>query len=111
MQQGHDEPETYGIGSRARRQEIERFVKGAGTYVDDVHLPNQAYACFVRSIAAHAEIKSIDVDAARGLPGVIGVYTGVELADSIAQCPLTTDRVRYVGDPIGVVIAESRYQA
>src|SRR5687767_5874771 len=102
MRPTHHEPETYGIGSRARRQEIERFVKGAGTYVDDVHLPNQAYACFVRSIAAHAEIKSVDLEAAGTLPGVIGVYTGAELAGSIHQCPLATDRVRYVGDPIAV---------
>jgi aerobic carbon-monoxide dehydrogenase large subunit len=117
----HDQPEGgYGIGSRARRQEIERFVKGAGTYVDDVHLPNQAFACFVRSIAAHAEIKRIDTEAARMLPGVIGVFSAAELSrgsttvlepPGIAQCPLATDRVRYVGDPVAVVIAESRYQA
>jgi carbon-monoxide dehydrogenase large subunit len=117
----HDQTDgRYGIGARARRQETERFVKGAGTYVDDVHLPNQAFAAFVRSIAAHAVITHIDLEAARQLPGVIGVYTAAELSrgstvvlepPGIAACPLATDRVRHVGDPIAVVVGESRYQA
>lgn len=116
-----DQPDGHeGIGARARRQETERFVKGAGRYVDDIHLPNQAFAAFVRSIAPHAVIAGIDLEAARQLPGVIGIYTAAELArgsasvlapPGIAQCPLAADRVRHIGEPIAVVVAESRYVA
>ena len=104
-----------GIGAKARRQETERFVQGAGTYVDDVRLPGQAYAAFVRSLAAHAVIRNVDAQAARALPGVVGIYTAAELTrgsnallepPGLAPCPLASTRVRHVGEPIAVVVAQ-----
>ncbi len=64
-----------GIGSPLRRKETERFIQGAGTYADDVQLANQAYAAFVRSFHAHAEIKCIDAEGAKAMPGVLGVFS------------------------------------
>src|SRR4029450_10835256 len=103
-----------------------------GRYVDDMVVPGMKHAAFVRSPHAHAEIKSIDVNAAKGMPGGIGVLTGKELkADGIgnlicgwmihshdgsgmkmgAWSPLAVDRVRYVGDAVVIVVAETKGQA
>ena len=121
-----------GVGARVARKEDKRFITGAGRYVDDMVVPGMKYAVFVRSPHAHAEIKKINVKAAQAMPGVIGVLTGKELkADGIgnlicgwmihskdgtpmkmgAWSPLAVDRVRYVGDAVAVVVADTKGQA
>jgi carbon-monoxide dehydrogenase large subunit len=121
-----------GIGARVARKEDRRFLTGAGRYVDDMVVPGMKHAAFVRSPYAHADIKKIDVKTAQAMPGVIGVLTGRELkADGIgnlicgwmvhskdgtpmkmgAWSPLAVDRVRYVGDAVAIVVAETKGQA
>ncbi|CCV14416.1 xanthine dehydrogenase family protein molybdopterin-binding subunit [Mesorhizobium sp. STM 4661] len=121
-----------GVGARVARKEDKRFITGAGRYVDDMVVPGMKHAAFVRSPHAHAQIKKIDVKKAQGMPGVIGVLTGRELkADGIgnlicgwmihskdgspmkmgAWSPLAFDKVRYVGDAVVVVVAETKSQA
>jgi carbon-monoxide dehydrogenase large subunit len=121
-----------GIGARVARKEDRRFITGAGRYVDDMVVPGMKHAAFVRSPHAHAEITGIDVSKAKAMPGVIGVLTGKELkADGIgnlicgwmihskdgspmkmgAWSPLAVDRVRYVGDAVVIVVAETKGQA
>jgi carbon-monoxide dehydrogenase large subunit len=120
------------IGASIKRKEDHRFLTGAGSYTDDVSLPGQTYAYFVRSPHAHATIKSIKKDKALKAPGVIAVFTGEDLAESkVGGLPcgwLITDvngqpmkepphpclaqgKVRYVGDHVAVVIAETHAQA
>src|SRR5688572_15224573 len=120
------------IGVRVPRKEDYRFLTGAGQYTDDVSLPNQAYAAFVRSPHAHANIKSIKTDKAKASPGVIGIYTGADLANAkVGGLPcgwLITDvngqpmkepphpclaqgKVRHVGDQVAVVVAATLDQA
>ncbi len=121
-----------GIGARVKRREDDRFLTGRGHYTDDISLPGQTWACFVRSPHAHARIRSIDTGTARSAPGVVGVFTGEDLAaDQIGGLPcgwqmtdrngepmkepphppLAQGKVRYVGDHVAVVIAEDPYQA
>ncbi|MFN3746085.1 MAG: xanthine dehydrogenase family protein molybdopterin-binding subunit [Hyphomicrobiaceae bacterium] len=121
-----------GIGASVKRKEDLRFITGKGQYVDDINRPGQAYAVFARSPVAHATINSIDVSEALASPGVLGVYTGADLAaDKIgglicgwmihskdgspmkagAHPALAQDKVRYVGDHVAVVIAETLDQA
>ncbi|MDN2568117.1 xanthine dehydrogenase family protein molybdopterin-binding subunit [Aquibium sp. A9E412] len=121
-----------GIGARVARKEDARFITGLGRYVDDMVVPGMKHAAFVRSPHAHAEITGIDVAEAKKMPGVIGVLTGKELkTDGIgnlicgwmvhskdgspmkmgAWSPLAVDRVRYVGDAVAIVVAETRGQA
>ena len=121
-----------GIGAAVRRKEDHRFITGKGHYTDDINRPGQAYAYFVRSPHAHATIKSIDAKTASGMPGVLAVLTGAELAaDKIgglicgwmihskdgspmktAPHPaLASGKVCYVGDQVAVVIAETLAQA
>jgi carbon-monoxide dehydrogenase large subunit len=121
-----------GIGARVARKEDRRFITGAGRYVDDMVVPGMKHAAFVRSPYAHADIKKIDVKAAEAMPGVIGVLTGKHLkGDGIgnlirgwmfhsndgtpmkmgAWSPLAVDRVRYVGDAVVIVVAETKGQA
>jgi carbon-monoxide dehydrogenase large subunit len=121
-----------GIGARVARKEDKRFITGAGRYTDDMVVPGMKHAAFVRSPHAHADIKKIDVSRAKAMPGVIGVLTGKELkADGIgnlicgwmihskdgtpmkmgAWSPLAVDRVRYVGDAVVIVVAETKSQA
>ncbi len=121
-----------GIGARVARKEDRRFITGAGRYTDDMVVPGMKHAAFVRSPHAHAEITAIDTSAAEAMPGVIGVLTGRQIkADGIgnlicgwmihskdgspmnmgAWSPLAVDRVRYVGDAVVVVVAETRAQA
>jgi len=117
------------IGARVARKEDYRFLTGAGQYTDDVALPGQTYAVFVRSPHAHAKIKSIKKDEALKAPGVLAVYTGEDLAAAKVgglPCgwlitgtdgqpmkepphpPLAQGKVRYVGDHVAVVIADSQ---
>ena len=120
----------YGVGQPVRRTEDPVLVQGQGKYTDDLNLPGQAYAVFVRSRNGHGIIKNIDTAAAKGMPGVLGVYTGKDLtAYGTMKCvvpfknrdgsemkkpprhSLHSDKVRFVGDPIAVVVAETMMQA
>ena len=121
-----------GIGASVKRKEDLRFITGKGQYVDDINRHGQTYAVFVRSPVAHATIKSIDTTAAMDAPGVVGVFTGADLAaDKIgglicgwmihskdgspmkagAHPALAVGKVRYVGDHVAVVIADTLDQA
>ena len=120
------------IGVSVKRKEDYRFLTGAGTYTDDVSLPHQSYACFVRSPHAHAKIKAIKQDKALKAPGVVAIFTGEDLAAAkVGGLPcgwLITDvngqpmkepghpclaqgKVCHVGDQVAVVIAETYNQA
>jgi aerobic carbon-monoxide dehydrogenase large subunit len=120
------------IGARVARKEDYRFLTGSGQYTDDVALPHQAYAAFVRSPHAHAVLKSIKTDKAKKASGVLAVYTGAELAAAKVgglPCgwlitdvkgqpmkeppypPLAQGKVRHVGERVAVVIAETAAQA
>jgi carbon-monoxide dehydrogenase large subunit len=119
-------PATRYIGESVLRVEDERVLTGRGRYVDDLQLAGMLHAVFVRSPLAHARIASIDASRAREMPGVVDVVTAEELVAGTSPMvvhaelpnyrspvfhPLATDRARYVGDPVALVIAETRYQA
>jgi carbon-monoxide dehydrogenase large subunit len=110
------------VGTPIKRSEDSRILTGRGTYVDDVVLPGMLHAAFVRSPIAHGRIVSVGVEQARQAAGVVAVYTGAEMEEFIPKRPdrpprppvfsqLCTDKVRLVGDPIVMVIAETRYAA
>src|SRR5213593_4430712 len=115
------------VGSSAKRGDDPRLLTGRGRYVDDVTLPRMVHVAFVRSPHAHARIVGIDVDDARRAPGVTCVLVGADTArlckpyrgilehyrgmKTGAMLPLATDRVRYVGEPVAAVAAETRAQA
>src|SRR5690349_2806428 len=124
--------QKYGVGQPVRRKEDDTLVRGKGKYTDDFSLPRQAYAWMVRSSHAHGIIKGIDISAAKGMPGVLGVWTAADLAAAgykpfvcglplksrdgtpllqTNRMPLATDKVRYVGDPVAFVVAETLAQA
>ena len=115
------EKEIAGIGHSVKRKEDDRFIRGAGTYVDDVVLPNMLHMALLRSPLAHARVNSINVDKAQALPGVIAVVTGETLAghnlawmptlSGDTQAVLATDKVRFQGQEVAAVIAESPYIA
>jgi carbon-monoxide dehydrogenase large subunit len=115
-------------GARVKRSEDKRILTGTGRYVDDVQLPGMLHAAFVRSTIAHGRITRLDVEEARTAPGVVAVLTGADIEALLhpgavgmaamlggpagpAFSLLCTDKVRLVGDPIVLVIAESRYVA
>tara|TARA_R110002072_G_scaffold11668_13_gene52335 strand:- start:2666 stop:5026 length:2361 start_codon:yes stop_codon:yes gene_type:complete len=121
-----------GIGARVERKEDFRFLTGQGNYTDDINRHGQTHAYFVRSPHAHAKILSIDIAAAKQAPGVVDVFIGQDMeADSVGSLicgwnvigkngeghiapphwPLARGKVRYVGDHVAVVIAESYQQA
>jgi carbon-monoxide dehydrogenase large subunit len=119
------------IGQGIPRNEDPRLLTGRGLFVDDVHLPGMLHAALLRSDFAHAEVRGIDVAAARQRPGVVAVFTAESLGDfwqpgpllvgpvpipdvvyhQATQVPLVRDRVRHCGEPLALVIAESRYVA
>ncbi|MEX2468192.1 MAG: xanthine dehydrogenase family protein molybdopterin-binding subunit [Pseudohongiellaceae bacterium] len=124
--------QKFGIGQPVTRFEDTRLTSGHGRYIEDINLPGQTWAAFVRSPHAHATLNGIDAEEARQAPGVLAVYTVADLrADGIGDIPcsagvqnsdgsacykpprpaLAADRVRFVGDPVAVVIAETRAQA
>ncbi len=124
--------QKYGVGQPVRRKEDDTLVRGKGKYTDDFSLPKQAYGWVVRSSHAHGILKGIDTTAARAMPGVLGIWTGADLAGAnfnpftcgmplksrdgspllqTNRMPLATDKVRYVGDPIAFVVAETVAQA
>jgi len=120
------------IGKRVQRNEDPRLLTGQALFVDDVDLPGMLHAAFLRSDYAHARLKSVDMSAARQRPGVVAVYTAEDMGKdwkpgpplvsppptvedvlfhSRTQVPLVKDKVRFAGEPIAVVIADSRYIA
>jgi carbon-monoxide dehydrogenase large subunit len=111
------------LGTRVARKEDPELLTVGGKYVDDLAPPEAHHAVFVRSVTAHAEITSIDTADAAAADGVIGVYTGADLEliplppsmgmlnQDMHRSWLALDRVRYVGDPVAVVVAESRAAA
>ncbi|MBA3259800.1 MAG: molybdopterin-dependent oxidoreductase [Gemmatimonadales bacterium] len=116
------------FGSAIKRREDPRLITGTATYTDDVKLPGLTYAAILRSPYAHARITAVDVSAARGAPGVLAIYTGrdiqaktvpVPCAWNVPNCDLkvpphpllAVDKVRYVGDGVAMVVAESRETA
>ncbi len=124
--------EQFGIGQGVTREEDPRLLKGRGLFVNDVNLPHQSYAVVLRSPHAHADIRSIDTTAATALPGVLAIYTGEDVAaDNLGvpgmpakwlrpdgapmkyrpQPPLALGRVRYVGDPVALIVADTLAQA
>ena len=117
---------TRYTGRRVHRVEDGRLLQGRGTYVDDVVRPAMLHACFVRSPIARGRILSVDVDAARALPGVRAVFLAADLNPGVHEQwhsqlgpqspetprpPLAEGEVRFVGDPIALVIADDRYVA
>ena len=119
-------PQKY-VGQPLRRREDPKLMTGSGRFLDDIKLPGMSYAAVLRSPVAHANIVSIDTSRARAMPGVIGVFTGEDMADvnplpcawqaagvdNFVNTPrlLALGAVKQVGDPIAVVVAESVYQA
>ena len=119
---------TRVFSSGIRRREDPRLITGRASYTDDIKLPGMAYAAILRSPFAHANITSIDTSGAAGQPGVLAVYTGADIEGHLNPIPcawhipdsnlimpdhpaIAKDKVRYVGDAVAVVVAESRYQA
>jgi carbon-monoxide dehydrogenase large subunit len=120
------------LGAAVRRKEDHRFITGKGQYTDDINRPGQSHAYFLRSPHAHANLKSIDIARAKAMPGVVAIYTGDDVAaDKVGGliCGwmihskdgtpmragphpiLAQGKVRYVGDHVAVVIAETVAQA
>jgi carbon-monoxide dehydrogenase large subunit len=120
----------FGIGQPVRRNEDPILLTGKGRYSDDVSLPGQLYAVMVRSPYAHGVLRGIDVSAAKGMPGVLGIYTAEDVKQyGKLRCTLpfrhrdgtemkaperhalAEGKVRFVGDPVACVVAETRAQA
>ena len=120
------------LGQSVKRVEDQRFITGKGRYTDDITLPNMTFAAIVRSPHAHANIKGFDTAAAAAADGVVAVFTGADIAESdIGGLPcgwqvdfksgetmiepahpvLASEKVRHVGDPVAIVIAETREAA
>src|SRR5215216_7048788 len=122
---------TRYFGERIKRNEDPRLLTGQGLYVDDVDLPNMLHAAFLRSPYAHARINNIDVSQALQREGVVAIYTADDLGDywkpgpllvspppvenivfnEKTQVPLAKDKVKFAGEPVVMVLAESRYIA
>jgi aerobic carbon-monoxide dehydrogenase large subunit len=124
--------QKFGVGQPVRRKEDDTLVRGKGKYTDDFQLPGQVYAWIVRSSHAHGVIRGIDIAAAKAMPGVLGVWTGADMVAAgygpftcalplksrdgtplhqTNRTALMTDKVRYVGDAIAFVVAETLVQA
>jgi aerobic carbon-monoxide dehydrogenase large subunit len=114
------------VGQRVKRTEDPRLIQGLGHYVDDIKLPDTLHVAFLRSMYAHAKIKSIDTSEASHAPGVVAVYTGKDVAGKIGPVPcagvlpglkipdyrvLASDHVTFVGHPIAAVVATDKYVA
>ena len=122
--------EKFGVGQSVKRKEDNELLLGEGTFQDDLNLPGQAHAFFLRSPHAHADIESIDSSAALTMPGVVAIYTGKDVeADGLGPVPCLMDafvpltrpdgspryyppnpllpaaRVRHVGEAVVMVIA------
>ena len=122
----------FGTGQAVRRTEDQRFLTGSGRYTDDITLPEQTYLHFFRSPYPHGRISMLETGEAREQPGVIAIYTAQDLSaagirdvigaampassvsdarDALEQPPLARDKVRYVGEPVVAILAESRSAA
>lgn len=122
----------FGVGQSVPRNEDPVLLQGRGRYTDDITLPGQLWAVMVRSPYAHGTITAIETEAAREVPGVLGVFTGADLAEggygpmrcvlplknrdgtplrNIERPALAMDKVRFVGDPVAFVVAETRAAA
>src|SRR6266850_1857284 len=120
----------YAIGEPVRRTEDPTLLRGEGRYTDDLNEPGQAYAHIVRSPHAHGVLRGVDAEAARKMPGVLAIYTGADLAGygphkcmldfkqrdgSPMKRPirrsLASDKVRFVGNPVACVVAETAVAA
>jgi carbon-monoxide dehydrogenase large subunit len=120
----------FGVGQPVRRSEDPKLLRGEGQYTDDVVRPGQAYAVLVRSQEPHGILRSIDIDSAKSMPGVLAVLTAADLAGYgglkcnlplknrdgspihyVPRPALAGDKVRFVGDPVACVIAETVNQA
>ncbi len=124
-EKGQTQRKNPGIGSRIKTKEDFRHIRGAGSFVDDVRLRDMTYASILRSPYAHAKIVKIDYKEALGVPGVLGILTSedvVRMSDPLPQMtvppasnlkdyPMAVGKVRYVGEPVAMVIATSRYIA
>lgn len=112
------------VGERIKRREDPRLISGTGTYVDDVKLVGMVTAVILRTPYSHAKINSIDLEAARSAPGVLTVISGADLKDKIKPVPcvapaeripfhpvLAIDKVRFVGEPVAVAVADNAYKA
>ncbi len=110
------------LGTRVQRIEDPALLRGRGTYIDNVAPTDALHVAFVRAFTAHGRIESVDTSDAAAMPGVVGVFTGADLdvgpltsapflAHQVSQPLLARDRVRYVGEPIAVVVAETKAQA
>src|SRR6201991_4129208 len=129
LRQGDQNMGVEGIGASVVRKEDRRFITGKGRYVDDIKLLGMTHAHFIRSPHAHAKIKSVDTSAAMKMPGVVGVLTGQEIVDDkignlICGWAITSkdgtamkmgawpamapETVRFVGQAVAVVIADSK---
>src|SRR6266516_3300014 len=116
-----DQAQIRGIGHSVKRKEDARFIRGKGNYIDDIHLPGMLYMSILRSPFAHAKLNGIDATRAQAVPGVIAVVTGELMAQhNLAWMPtmsgdtqavLVTDKVRFQGQEVAAVIAESAYIA
>src|SRR5918996_4352756 len=115
------------VGQPVKRFEDPKLITGRGSFVDDIKLPGMLHAAVLRSFYAHARIRSIDVSAARALPGVVAVLTGADIADVLPDIPtrpmvgeravdelrppehplLAKDKVCYVGQAVAVVVAQN----
>lgn len=122
---------TQNFGARIKRNEDPQLLTGRAQFVDDVHIPGMLHVAFKRSDYAHARILGINLDAAREQPGVVAIYTAADLGDFWQPSPLLVppppaehvifnqrtagqlarDKVRYVGEPVVMVVAENRYLA
>jgi carbon-monoxide dehydrogenase large subunit len=124
--------QKFGVGQPVLRKEDDTLLRGKGKYTDDFNLPGQAFAWIVRSTHAHGIIKRIDTSAAKAMPGVLGIWTGADIVAAgygpytcglplknrdgtpllqTNRTALMTDKVRYVGDPVACVVAETLAQA
>src|SRR5512145_1595045 len=122
----------FGIGQPVHRKEDPRLLRGQGRYADDIDLAGQAFARVVRSVYAHGRLRGVDLGAARQAPGVLAVYAAADFARAgygpmVCKLPLKNadgrplfapprpifaeDRVRYVGEPIAMVVAENAHAA
>ena len=114
------------VGARIKPIEDRKLISGRGRYLDDIRLAAMGHAAFARSPHAHARINGIDISRALELPGVLGVRTGPQLNSAVPPLrlgadfphvspveitPLASDRVRYVGEPVAIVVASDRYVA
>ena len=127
-----DSTARFGSDHGALRSEDEPLLTGGGRFTDDLTVPGQAYGVFVRAQVGHAAIRDVDLAAARTMPGVLGAWSGKDAAgDGLGAIPpvavfpgrdgtpmfaaampvLAVDRIRYVGEPVAIVVAETLAQA